>query len=673
MKLINISKSKIIFLCLIYFFFGKISPGFSFPVNFQDADGRNIQIDTTPERVVSIVPSVTEIIFSINAGNRISGLTYHDTYPAEASFKKVVGGFFSPSIEKIEQINPDIIFITDLHQKLIKAFENQNCRLIHLKLNSVSDLNETIMLLGQIFDKKDEAEKLINNIKTELEHTALKIKPVPISEKKRVIRLMGREDIMTPGSDSFQNEFISLAGGIAPELNKKGQIITITKQEWIKFNPQIIYGCGEDKILKEKILTQPGWKDVDAVKNKKIFFFPCDLTCRLSSRTGYFISCLASKIYPDAFASNSFKDQITGSKLAVLDLDYVKSSEIINSSVYDFIHKTLLIQFKTPVSVLSSLEGFRENIRYAGNSYSPYQVWELYHNLGLDLSRQKLLESIGKQEADTSLLFTGADMDNLSVQHKSFKDMNVYALVTAGVKSNAMRMGRDTGLFYEPGTINMLILTSMELSDRAMTRAVITATEAKTSALQDMDIRSSYTPFVNPATGTGTDNIIVVKGAGTRIDNAGGHSKMGELIAKAVYDGVSEAVYKQNSIIQNRSIFHRLKDRHISLYGLISNCSCTENSGEFILEIEKILLNPGYAGFIESAFAVSDAYERKLVSDLSAFNMWCNAAASEISGQKITNLKDLISDEELPIVIKTALNALLTGIYYKINSHEQKN
>ncbi len=143
--------------------------------------------------------------------------------------------------------------------------------------------------------------------------------------------------------------------------------------------------------------------------------------------------------------------------------------------------------------------------------------------------------------------------------------MTVYALVTAGVTSNAVRMGHDTGNFYEPGTINVLILTNMQLSPRAMTRAMISVTEGKTAALTELDIRSSYSPNL-PATGTGTDNILVVQGEGQAIDNAGGHTKMGELIARAVYDGVLEAVARQNGITRERTIFARLAERHISLW-----------------------------------------------------------------------------------------------------------
>jgi adenosylcobinamide amidohydrolase len=99
-----------------------------------------------------------------------------------------------------------------------------------------------------------------------------------------------------------------------------------------------------------------------------------------------------------------------------------------------------------------------------------------------------------------------------------------------------------------------------------MTRAIISATEAKTAALMDLDIRSSYSSSLHQATGTGTDNIIVVRGTGIEIDNTGGHSKLGELIAKAVYQGVREAICKQNKITASRNIFRRLMERKISIY-----------------------------------------------------------------------------------------------------------
>jgi len=280
------------------------------------------------------------------------------------------------------------------------------------------------------------------------------------------------------------------------------------------------------------------------------------------------------------------------------------------------------------------------------------------------------MDSIGRESVDTSLLFTGADMDNLSVQRRQYKQMSVYVLVTAGVRSNAVRMAEDIGAWYEPGTINMIILANMQLTPRAMNRAIISATEAKTAALQDLDIRSSYTALRNPATGTGTDNIIVVQGTGMRIDNAGGHSKMGELIAKAVYAGVQEAVFKQNGIVRERHLMHRLKDRKITLFGLMGDCTCGIDRSRLIRELERLLMDPAYTGFIESALAISDAHERGLIKDIHSFEGWCTRTAETIAGRPIHSEEVFSCVRSLPPVMKMAFDALLTGASVRLQTIE---
>jgi len=535
-----------------------------------------------------------------------------------------VGGFFSPSIKTIDAIKPDLIFLSGLHKEVRKRFENGNCQLINRNVKSVSDIYRNIDLLGKIFNRQKGASTIIEGIKQDLEVIAKKTARIPPSERKRVIRLMGRDRVMTPGDDSFQNEYIRLAGGIPPKLNKNGNIVPVTKEEWVKFNPQIIYGCGGDRETARKFFNQPDWKDVDAVKTGKIFYFPCDLTCR--------------------------------------------DARIAYSRINDFVNKTLIIDFREPLSAVSTLEGKREGITSVGNHYSPPPCWRLTHKLGFKKMKSQIYNVTGKSEDTAEFLFTGADMDNLAIKRKRFKEMEIYALVTAGVKSNALRTSVDEGRFYEPGTINIILLPNMRLTPRAMTRAIINATEAKTAALQDLDIRSSYTPLIHQATGTGTDNIIVVEGKGAKIDNAGGHTKMGELIAKAVYEAVQEAVYRQNGIVSERTIFQRLKERKISISGLISMDECECNAGRYDLvrAFEEILLQPRYAGFIESSFAVSDDYERGLINDLTSFEFLCNDIAGEIAGKKIENMTDFIADKEMPRVSRMALNGILNGLYVRI-------
>jgi iron complex transport system substrate-binding protein len=272
------------------------------------------------------------------------------------------------------------------------------------------------------------------------------------------------------------------------------------------------------------------------------------------------------------------------------------------------------------------------------------------------------------------MLFTGADMDNLAVVKKSFKEMEVTALVTAGVETNAMRMGADEGLFYEPeravrtkpGTINVLLLTNMQLSPGAMTRAIISATEAKTAALQDMDIRSSASPLLNQATGTGTDNIIVVEGAGLRIDSSGGHTKMGELMARAVYEGVRKAIFLQNGLVTDRSVFQRLKERKISLHDICvqyAGHAESDQGGALYRQTELILLQPAYAAFLKDIMALSDDYEKGLIKDLTGVDSMCAAMAGKIAGKEIGGGIGKI--DGLPVVMAKGLAAVVSGALEK--------
>jgi iron complex transport system substrate-binding protein len=673
MKLVTPCDCKKRVLSFFIFFFAivlLVAPVFSYPVEFVDSDDKNITINKGPERVVSLVPAVTEVIFKLGAGDMVKAVTYHDTSLPDAAAKKIVGGFFSPSLEAIEAARPDVIFYSRFHKKVRERFGKGRCLLINLETNTIAESYKNINLLGRIFNKENEAREIIGKIKDELRVIAKKVAMIPRSKRKRVIRLMGRDLVMTPADDSFQNEMIRAAGGIPPELGKKGDVVVITREEWVRFNPQVIYGCGGDRETAKKFFNRPGWKDVDAVKNGRIFYFPCDLTCRASTNTGYFVSWLASRIYTDEFSRKEdqvLEEKIFKSRRLELDLDYIKEARISYSHIHDFLNKTLIIDFKEPTSLVSTLEGERKGIISVGNHYSPPPCWGIEHKNGLKGVRKRVYQIIDKSEETASFLFTGADMDNLAVKREKFKEMEVCALITAGVKSNAVRMSKENGRFYEPGTINIILLSNMKLTPRAMTRAIISATEAKVAALQDLDVRSSCFPLVHQATGTGTDNIMVVRGSGVRIDNAGGHSKMGELIAKAVYRGVQEAVFKQNGLLAERNVFQRLRDRNISLFELVSldECECSVKRSDLVAELEALLLQPRYASFVTSSLTLSDDYEAGLVDDLGSYELWCKNVAGEIAGKEIKVMLDLIAFDKIPAVERMALNSILNGIYYR--------
>jgi ABC-type Fe3+-hydroxamate transport system substrate-binding protein/adenosylcobinamide amidohydrolase len=664
---------------LIMFFLFLPGTGWSteYSVTFTDSGGREITLNNIPQRVVSLVPSVTEILLRIGAADAVVGITHHSLLQPESADKVIVGGFASPDPERLAALNPDVIFYVDLQKEVVSHFRNQAI-LINLSAHSINESFDLIRLLGRIFQRQEKAAAIIEEEERLLALIARKVTAIPAEKRQRVIRLMGRNTVMASGDDSFQNEYIRAAGGIAPKFGKNGQIIPVSLDQWQEFNPQVIYACGNDRQV-IPLLQKPGWRDVEAVRNKRIFFFPCELTCRIASHTGYFVAWLAARIYGDEFGDEKnfvLTQQVVQRMPLKIDLDYVKKAEIIESDIKDFRNKTVTITFTTPMRVVSTLEGQRNGITTVANHYFPPPSWGLGHRQGLAALRASTQHVLDLDPAASAMLFTGANMDNLAVVKKSFRDMEVIALVTAGVMSNSVRMGADTGAFYEPdrsgktgkpGTINILLLTNMQLTSRGMTRAIISATEAKTAALQDMDIRSSYSFLFNQATGTGTDNIIVVEGTGESIDSSGGHTKMGELMARAVYEGVRRAVHRQNGLKTDRSIFQRLRERKITLHAICRQYASPEKAEPLRKEMETLLLQRQYAGFLKAIMAISDDYEKGLVDDLSSVDLWCQAIARHLAGGEIP--VDTGKLQYLPQVLAKGLGALLAGALERANQH----
>ncbi len=233
-----------------------------------------------------------------------------------------------------------------------------------------------------------------------------------------------------------------------------------------------------------------------------------------------------------------------------LKLEDVKA-EILYHKFQNFVVNTLLVSFGEKRRILSTWDGYKE-VSFVANTYQPPALSDITM-MNYPKFEEEFPAALGISRSNFSFLSTIANMDNVAVCEKSYQDLTVSCLATGGV-GNALRSGVDEANWMEQdgnfvkthGTINIVLLTNANLSDGAMARAIITATEAKTAALQDMDARSSVSPE-NQATGTGTDNMIVVSGKelGRQIRYTGGHTKLGELIGVSTKLAVAEAIKKQ--------------------------------------------------------------------------------------------------------------------------------
>jgi adenosylcobinamide amidohydrolase len=213
-------------------------------------------------------------------------------------------------------------------------------------------------------------------------------------------------------------------------------------------------------------------------------------------------------------------------------------------------------------------------------------------------------------------LGTAANMNNAAICHEKYCDLEVVTVCTGGVEGNAGRAG-DPASYYEPqddnssgqkdqecisrpGTINAMIFINRELAPGAMVTAVITATEAKAAALQELEVPSLYSEGL--ATGTGTDQIAVASKLGGRaISFAGKHSKVGELIGRTMHDALLGTLALQNGLTpagQCSSLAHLERFR-------IDDPELCQRIGEFLSRDDAHLFQHSFSNIIKDPLTVA--------------------------------------------------------------------
>ena len=180
-------------------------------------------------------------------------------------------------------------------------------------------------------------------------------------------------------------------------------------------------------------------------------------------------------------------------------------------------------------------------------------------------SMKIVAERLGLAPELTSGMGTAAHMENASIVSRSYKELTVTAIVTGGVETNGGRVG-DPASYYKTaekkcGTINIMLVIDADLPPGVLARALVTCTEAKTAALQELMVPSRYSTGL--ATGSGTDQTIIVANSESPLffEDAGKHSKLGELIGLAVMAAVKEALKKQSGLTpaQQHDLLRRLR------------------------------------------------------------------------------------------------------------------
>lgn len=258
--------------------------------------------------------------------------------------------------------------------------------------------------------------------------------------------------------------------------------------------------------------------------------------------------------------------------------------KLMELSTGDSVHhyeKSVIICFKGPRKVLSTSiynGGYREDLQAVFN----YDC-KLGAGMGCEMLAPTYREHMELVAARLGLIpqlttgmGTAADMENLAVVRESYQELQVTALVTGGIETNGGRAG-DPADYYRPiekpdlhGTINIMLLIDCDMPVGTLTRALVTCTEAKTAAIQELLAGSNYSTGL--ATGSGTDQTIIIANSESSLylEGSGKHAKMGELIGRAVKAAVKEALSRQSGLNPQRQhdAFRRGKRYGLTMQGL---------------------------------------------------------------------------------------------------------
>lgn len=247
----------------------------TFPITFTDDLGRNVTISKLPERIVSLVPSATQIVFAVGAGDKVVGVTRYDDYPPELVDKVnegvivTVGGGVDPDIEQITSLKPDIILVDGpghVSSKPLARLQELGFTLVALHANSIEGVLKDLTLVGNMVGNTEKAGQVVMSMRERI--NSIESKMIDATRVKVYIENW-HDPLFSVGLGSIQDEMVQKAGGtnIFSDLKDSAQI---TAEAVIARNPDVIINFN-NQIGVDDIKKRPGWENINAVKNSKVF------------------------------------------------------------------------------------------------------------------------------------------------------------------------------------------------------------------------------------------------------------------------------------------------------------------------------------------------------------------------------------------------------------------
>ncbi|MGD8780738.1 MAG: helical backbone metal receptor [Ignavibacteria bacterium] len=290
--------SKILLLIIFLFaFISKINSG-SFPgKKITDDFGNEITIEQIPQRVITLAPNLTEMIYVLGVEDKLIGNTSYCNYPEAANIVEKVGDMLTVNFEKIITLKPDLIFITvegnnkSTYDKLLQL----GFKVFISNPRNYEGIKKTFADMGKIFDK----EKTAGSFVKLWDNKVNSIKSRDSGKKNEIMFLVSLKPIMLAGENTFINEFIKFTNSINITHDININYPVFNREEVIKRNPDYIFYASENPEAKDEIKNAyPEWKNLDAVKNDNVVLVNPDLFFRPGPRFIEALKIFSNSINP---------------------------------------------------------------------------------------------------------------------------------------------------------------------------------------------------------------------------------------------------------------------------------------------------------------------------------------------------------------------------------------
>ncbi len=271
----------------------------SYPLTITDGLGNEVTIEQEPQRIISLSPANTEILYALGAGERVKGRTDYCNYPQEASEVDSIGTYTSPNMELILSLEPEIVFASDYMDDAIRGqVEEAGAKVVVFSANSIASVKDAILQAGQILNLNETAAGITDSMDEQLKGIQ---ETVSGAAPKSIFVDLG--DYYSAGPGSLIDDMLQQIGAqnIVAETGKTWPQLSV--ESIIEKNPDLYFSLFTSP---EELRQVPGLGELDCMKEENLLFLEglseeADMIQRPGPRVVDGVRLLAQKIYPELF------------------------------------------------------------------------------------------------------------------------------------------------------------------------------------------------------------------------------------------------------------------------------------------------------------------------------------------------------------------------------------